>query len=98
MTTSGYFSDLEPVRFEGPQSNNPLAFRWYEKDRVVMGRRMEDHLRFAVCYWHSFCWNGFDPFGYEGTFDRPWHRIADPIEAAHAKADAAFDFFAGCHV
>ncbi len=93
MTTSGYFSDLEPVRFEGPQSNNPLAFRWYEKDRVVMGRRMEDHLRFAVCYWHSFCWNGFDPFGYEGTFDRPWHRIADPIEAAHAKADAAFDFF-----
>lgn len=93
MTISGYFSDLEPVRFEGPQSNNPLAFRWYEKDRVVMGRRMEDHLRFAVCYWHSFCWNGFDPFGYEGTFDRPWQRIADPVAAAYAKADAAFDFF-----
>lgn len=93
MTISGHFSDLEPVRFEGPQSNNPLAFRWYEKDRVVMGRRMEDHLRFAVCYWHSFCWNGFDPFGYEGTFDRPWQRIADPVAAAHAKADAAFDFF-----
>jgi xylose isomerase len=54
---------------------------------------MEDQLRFAVCYWHSFCWNGFDPFGYDGTFERPWHRIADPMAAARAKADAAFDFF-----
>ena len=54
---------------------------------------MEDQLRFAVCYWHSFAWNGFDVFGYDGSFERPWHRMADPWEAALAKADAAFDFF-----
>src|SRR3569833_3827935 len=69
------------------------AFKWYDKDRLVLGKRMEDQLRFAVCYWHSFCWNGFDPFGYDGTFERPWHRIADPMAAARAKADAAFEFF-----
>ena len=54
---------------------------------------MEDQLRFAVCYWHSFAWNGFDVFGYDGSFERPWHRMADPWEAALVKADAAFDFF-----
>ena len=54
---------------------------------------MEEHLRFAACYWHTFCWNGFDPFGYDGSFERPWHHMADPMEAAKAKADAAFDFF-----
>jgi xylose isomerase len=58
-----------------------------------LGKRMEDHLRFAVCYWHSYCWNGFDPFGYDGTFERPWQHIADPMTAAKAKADAAFEFF-----
>ena len=64
---------------------------------MVMGKRMEDQLRFAVCYWHSFCWNGFDPFGYDGTFERPWQKpvglMADPMAAAKAKADAAFEFF-----
>jgi xylose isomerase len=59
----------------------------------VLGKRMEDQLRFAVCYWHSFAWNGFDVFGYDGSFERPWHRMADPWEAALVKADAAFDFF-----
>jgi xylose isomerase len=90
---TSYFNAISPVRFEGPQSQNPLAFKWYDKDRVVLGKRMEDHLRFAVCYWHSFCWNGFDPFGYDGTFERPWQHMADPMAAAKAKADVAFEFF-----
>jgi xylose isomerase len=90
---SNYFSDIPAIAYEGPESSNPLAFKWYDKDRLVLGKRMEDHLRFAVCYWHSFCWNGFDPFGYDGTFERPWQRVADPMAAARMKADAAFDFF-----
>jgi len=88
-----YFDAIAPVAYEGPDSTNPLAFRWYDRNRVVGAKRMEDHLRFAVCYWHSFCWNGFDPFGYDGTFERPWQRMADPMAAARAKADAAFEFF-----
>ena len=92
-----FFTDVEsPICYEGPDSDNPLAFRWYDADRVVAGRRMEDHLRFAVCYWHSFAWDGFDIFG-AGTLDRPWHptfaKGADPIAAAHRKMGAAFEFF-----
>jgi xylose isomerase len=90
---SSYFNAVAPIRYEGAESKNPLAFKWYDKDRMVLGKRMEDHLRFAVCYWHSYCWNGFDPFGYDGTFERPWQHIADPMAAAKAKADAAFEFF-----
>ena len=63
-----------PIRFEGPKSTTPLAFRYYDKDRVVLGKRMEDHLRFAVCYWHTFCWHGHRRRSARGTFDRPWHR------------------------
>src|SRR5690349_15597317 len=92
-----FFTEVEtPIRYEGPDSDNPLAFRWYDADRVVAGRRMEDHLRFAVCYWHSFNWDGFDIFG-AGTLDRPWHptfaRGTDPVEAAKQKMEAAFEFF-----
>jgi xylose isomerase len=90
---SGYFDAVPPIRFEGPGSDNPLAFRHYDRDRLVLGKRMEDQLRFAVCYWHSFAWNGFDVFGYDGSFRRPWHAVADPWEAALAKADDAFAFF-----
>ena len=60
---TSYFNAIAPIAFEGPESKNPLSFKWYDKNRVVAGKRMEDHLRFAVCYWHSFCWNGSDPFG-----------------------------------
>ncbi len=92
-----YFQDIRPVTFEGQQSKNPLGFKWYDKDRLVLGKRMADQLRFAVCYWHSFSWNGFDPFGYDGTFERPWQQnsgaMADPMAAAKAKAEAAFEFF-----
>jgi xylose isomerase len=81
------------IVYEGPESDNPLAFRWYDPDRVVAGRRMEDHLRFAVCYWHSFAADGSDIFG-EGTLDRPWlDDTADPLAAAKAKMAAAFEFF-----
>ena len=90
---SSYFNAITPIKFEGAESKNPLAFKWYDKDRMVMGKSMQDHLRFAVCYWHSYCWNGFDPFGYDGTFERPWQHMADPMAAAKAKADAAFEFF-----
>ena len=64
------FFDFEgPVTYQGPDSSDALSFRWYDKDRVVRGKTLQDHLRFAVCYWHSFCWPGSDVFG-EGTFDR----------------------------
>ena len=89
-----YFEAVPTIAYEGPQSRNPLAFKWYERDRIVLGKRMEEQLRFAVCYWHSFAWNGFDVFGYDGSFERPWHKLADPMEAARMKADAAFSFFA----
>ena len=88
-----YFEAVQPIAYEGAQSRNPLAFKWYDRDRIVLGKRMEDQLRFAACYWHTFAWNGFDVFGYDGSFERPWHRIADPMEAARVKADAAFSFF-----
>jgi len=89
-----FFTDVPaPIPYEGPESDNPLAFRWYDRDRVVLGRRMEDHLRFGVCYWHSFNWPGSDIFG-AGTFDRPWlDPDMDPMAAAHMKMDAAFEFF-----
>jgi xylose isomerase len=90
---SDFFAGINSIRYEGPDSDNPLAFRYYEKDRVVLGKRMEDHLRFAVCYWHTFCWNGFDPFGYDGTFLRPWFTPGDALAQARLKADVAFDFF-----
>ena len=87
---SGFFGDLQPVRYEGPESTNPLAFRHYNPDEIVLGKRLEDHLRFSVAYWHSFAWQGGDPFGGQ-TFQRPW--FDDTMEAAKLKADVAFEFF-----
>jgi xylose isomerase len=90
---NSYFSDIQPVAYEGQESLNPLAFKWYDANRMVLGKSMAEHLRFAVCYWHSFCWNGSDPFGGD-SFLRPWQLMADPMAGARAKADAAFEFFA----
>ena len=90
--TTDYFADIAPVVFEGPDSDNELAYRFYDKKRVVLGKTMEEHLRFAVCFWHTFCWPGSDVFG-AGTFDRPWHRGANDSAAAKLKREAAFDFF-----
>lgn len=90
-TSGEFFRGVGRVRFEGRDSPGPLAFRFYDRDQVVLGRRMEDWLRPAVCYWHSFCWDGTDMFG-QGTFRRPW--LAGPMtrEAAFTKMDAAFEF------
>ncbi len=66
-----FFKGIPKIKYEGPDSDNEFAFRHYNADEVVLGKRMEDHLRFAVAYWHSFAWPGGDPFGGQ-TFDRPW--------------------------
>jgi xylose isomerase len=88
-----FFDGVDAIRYAGPGSDDPLSFRWYDADRVVAGRTMREQLRFATCYWHSFNWNGFDIFG-DGTLDRPWLAPGvDPMSAADAKMDAAFEFF-----
>ncbi|MBH5391265.1 xylose isomerase [Bradyrhizobium diversitatis] len=93
MNASAKFFDASaPVAFVGKDAANAPAFRWYDKDRLVHGRRLEDHLRFSVCYWHSLCWPGGDPFGGE-TFLRPWHHGTDAMAMARAKADVAFELF-----
>jgi xylose isomerase len=86
------FSSVEPVRFEGPSTKNEFAYRVYDKDRLVQGKRMEDWLKAAVCYWHSFNWPGADIFG-AGTLTRPWLGTPVTQAMADAKLDAAFDFF-----
>ena len=88
--STGFFGDIARIKYEGPDSTNPLAFRFYNPDEMVMGKRMEDHLRFAVAYWHTFVWPGGDPFGGQ-TFQRPW--FEDSMQAAKLKADVAFEFF-----
>ncbi len=88
---SGFFQEIEKIRYEGEDSKNPLAFRHYDPDEVIMGKRMEDHLRFAVAWWHSFAWEGGDPFG-GPTLERPWHP-QDDMGRAKMKADIAFEMF-----
>jgi xylose isomerase len=88
-----FFTGVRPVRYEGTDTDNPLAYRYYDKDRVVLGKSMQEHLRLAVCYWHTFVWNGFDVFG-EGVFRRPWHEAPNDRRAADFKMDVAFEFFA----
>ena len=67
--TTSFYDGIGPITYEGPESKNPLAYRYYDKDKMVRGKRMEDHLRPSTCYWHTFCWDGFDVFG-AGTFNR----------------------------
>ncbi len=85
-----FFKGIPAIRYEGPQASGEFAFRNYNPDEVVMGKRMEDQLRFAVAYWHSFAWPGGDPFGGQ-TFSRPW--FGETMEHARIKADAAFEMF-----
>ncbi len=87
-----YFQDISPIQYEGAESTNPLAFKHYNPQEVVLGKTMEEHLRFASCYWHNFCWDGADVFG-GGTFGRPWLQPGDAMERAKQKADVAFEFF-----
>ncbi|SDZ73193.1 xylose isomerase [Arachidicoccus rhizosphaerae] len=86
-----FFKGIGQVQFEGRESKNPLAFRWYEADRVVAGKPMKDWLRFACAYWHSFNGDGSDPFGGRTHFF-PWDQSADPLQRAKDKMDAAFEF------
>ncbi len=86
------FSHFETVKFEGPSSDKALAYQYYDAERVVMGKPLKDHLRFAVAYWHSLAMSGTDPFG-GPTINRPWMAAGDPIAQAKVKADAAFELF-----
>ncbi len=86
------FPDVPVIRYEGPQSDNPLAFRWYDPDRVVEGKTMRDHFRFSVVYWHTFRGTGQDPFG-APTLLRKWDDYSDSVDNAKRRADVAFEFF-----
>ena len=86
-----YFKGIGQIKFEGAESKNPMAFKWYDENRVVAGKTMKEYLRFAVAYWHTFCGTGGDPFG-PGTQIFPWIGAADPMDAAKEKMDAAFEF------
>ncbi|WP_187262286.1 xylose isomerase [Pontibacter beigongshangensis] len=86
-----YFKGIGQIQFEGLESDNPLAYRWYDENRVVAGKTMKEHLRFAVAYWHSFNGNGSDPFG-GATHIFPWDEKSDAVERARDKMDAAFEF------
>lgn len=86
-----YFKGIGEIKFEGKDSDNPLAYKWYNPDQVVAGKKMSEHFKFAIAYWHTFCGQGADPFG-PGTQNFEWDQPSDPVEAAKAKADAAFEF------
>ncbi|HUM64320.1 MAG TPA: xylose isomerase [Chitinophagaceae bacterium] len=86
-----FFKGIPQIKYEGKDTDNPLAFRWYDENKIVAGKTMKEYLRFACAYWHSFCGSGADPFG-EPTHLFPWNEIQDPVERAKVKADAAFEF------
>jgi xylose isomerase len=92
-----YFPGIRPIRYEGPESDNVLAFKAYDPDRKVAGKTMEEHLRFAVCYWHTLCATGADPFG-PGTRHHPWAVRSQPMERSRERVDAAFEFFSKLNV
>ncbi len=90
--TREYFPGIGGIPYEGRESDNPLAFKFYQRDRLVGDRTMQEHLRFAVCYWHTFCAAGRDPFGDDSRV-LPWDKHTEPMAAARARMDAAFEFF-----
>lgn len=89
--TKEYFKNIGEIKFEGRESDNPLAYKFYDPERIVAGKKMKDHFKFAMAYWHTLCGTGGDPFG-PGTKNFPWATASDPVQAAHDKADAAFEF------
>ena len=86
-----FFKGIGQIKYEGPESDNPLAYKWYDENKVVAGKTMKEFFRFAVCYWHTFCNTGADPFG-PGTKRFPWDEATDPLQRAKDKMDAAFEF------
>jgi xylose isomerase len=90
---NSFFNTPTPIKYEGKDSTNPLSFKYYDAKKKIMGKTMQEHLRFAVCYWHSFCWDGPDPFG-GATMDRPWIvGSGDAMSRAKLKADTAFEMY-----
>lgn len=87
-----FFPGIGQIKYEGPQSDNPLSYKWYDANQKVGGRSMREYFKFAVCYWHTFCNTGSDPFG-PGTKHFPWNASPDAIQRAKDKMDAAFEFF-----
>lgn len=88
-----YFPSIGPIHYEGPDSKNPMAFKWYNADQVVLGKTMKEYLRYAIAYWHSFCGDGQDIFAISHpTQLRPWNKAKNPMDAAKDKLDAAFEF------
>ena len=91
--SADFFATIEPIRYQGSDCRDPLAFRYYDRERVVLGKTMEEQLRIDVCYWHSFAWPGNDVFG-DGTFARPWMAEGeDAVKLAERKLEVAFEFF-----
>ncbi len=86
-----YFKGIPQIKYEGKDSDNPLAFRWYDENKVVRGKTMKEHLKFAVAWWHTLCGTGGDPFG-PGTKKFPWLTATDPVQQAKEKMDAGFEF------
>lgn len=86
-----YFKNIGEIKFEGRESDNPLAYKFYDPERIVAGKKMKDHFKFAMAYWHTLCGTGGDPFG-PGTKNFPWTTASDPVQVAQDKADAAFEF------
>lgn len=86
-----FFPNIKQIKYEGPQTDNPLAFRWYDDNKLVAGKTMKEYFRFACAYWHTFCGNGADPFG-EPTHIFPWDEKPEPVARAKDKMDAAFEF------
>ena len=91
LGTKEYFKGIDSIKFEGKESDNPLAFKYYNPDQIIAGKTMREHFKFAIAYWHTFCGQGADPFG-PGTQNFGWDQDSDPIQAAKDKADAAFEF------
>lgn len=91
LAKEDYFKGIDKITYEGKDSDNPLAFKFYNPDQIVAGKSMREHFKFAIAYWHTFCGQGSDPFG-PGTQNFPWDQSNDPVQAAKDKADAAFEF------
>ena len=91
LSSKKYFKGIDSIKFEGKESDNPLAFKYYNPSQIVAGKTMREHFKFAIAYWHTFCGQGSDPFG-PGTQNFAWDQSSDPIQAAKDKADAAFEF------
>ena len=87
-----YFPGINKIKYEGPDSKNPLSFKFYDENRIIAGKSMKEHFRFSVAYWHTFCGTGSDPFGL-GTKNFPWDSSNNPMQNSLDRLDAAFEFF-----